>query len=640
MKKPSVYEIAGADVPGAQQAHVTGALAHIRAAWATRMKTVPSGAADPAWKKLPSWGDFFFADSTRPDPLGTSFRAACDSEAVCFLVECPEPRMDELRERSSEHDPREPGSAQPGRPGAGGGPAVWTDDSVEVYLSPANDHYGYWRFVLSSGNTREATYSKVNVYGWKFDIRSQHEKVELPWTHEVRKLKRRWVAYMRIPFESMRLGEDDLASPWGLNVTRLRTPRPLVEARWNQTFSGPHFPLNSGALYLTDGRAPKLHVKRVTFGRPGEWQVKLSENQVTLAAENMTRRPLKAKATVEAVAGKGADARSLGSSRKSFTLGPGGESEITLPFELHYSQRRDNRVRLRIDAIECASGRQRLGGPQKSAAASPLSTCGAPMPGRKRRKAGGGALYRGSYGLGAEGLRTYMDYPRGKVAPNPKPGARDFYAKKVRHVITRLPKFVRRTTADGAPSDFYLEAGDASVAFNLMEAGCLQRIADYIHDLFETDNDRLAGVVHFVNQPAVVNYSFANTRLATWLSPLSLMRLGGGQCCCFSNTVLGVCEKMRCDATGKPYRGWRIAVPGHVMTEVMLGEKVVLLDGSAGKFYYLRDNKRLGSHAELCADLDMVNRAGNGLVTFFKGPETSRGYLTSRTAWPNGAPIE
>jgi len=38
--------------------------------------------------------------------------------------------------------------------------------------------------------------------------------------------------------------------------------------------------------------------------------------------------------------------------------------------------------------IECASGRHGLGGPQKSAGAAPLSTCGAPMPGRKHRPDG------------------------------------------------------------------------------------------------------------------------------------------------------------------------------------------------------------------------------------------------------------
>jgi len=47
--------------------------------------------------------------------------------------------------------------------------------------------------------------------------------------------------------------------------------------------------------------------------------------------------------------------------------------------------RREQEFKPLAEGIECASGRQRLDGPQKSAGAAPPSTCGAPMPGRKHR---------------------------------------------------------------------------------------------------------------------------------------------------------------------------------------------------------------------------------------------------------------
>ncbi len=595
----NVHRIAEADIAGAQQAHVTGALAHIRAAHATRMKAAPEGPADKRWRKAPKQGDFFFADSTRPEGLGTSFRAAYDDEAMCFLVDCPEPKMDELRENASNHDPRDAAIPKGGSPG---GPAVWTDDSVEIYVAPENDHHGYWRFVLSSGGAREATYTRVMVYGWKFDIRPASEKLDVVWQSQVAKRARGWTAYFRIPFESMRLSSRELPPTWGMNVVRLRTPAPVAEGKWNQTFSGPHFPLNSGVLCLGESG---LHVERVTFGREGEWQVKLSENEVRLHVENTGRKKVAARARVEAWKGKGEAARKFSSSSKKFTVGGGESCVVKLGFKLHYLERGFNRARL---IVEDARGK---------------------------------ALYAGSYGFGAEGLRAYTDFPRtGAPSPNPKRTDPDFYEKKLRHIITTLPKFVRKTTADGAPSDFFLEAGDGSVAFDLMEAGCLQKIADWIYGLYTTDQDRLAGVVHFINQPAVVNYSFANTRLAGSLSPLSMLRLGGGQCCCFSNAVLGVCEKMKCDLTGKPYRGWRWTIPGHVMTVVLLGDREVLLDGSAGRFYYTADNRHLAGPSELRADHSLVERAGNDLARFFPKHTAGRSYMTHRTAWPNGAPIE
>ncbi len=566
------------------------------------MKKGPAGVNDPLWKDIPANDNFFYHESPGPEGLGTSFKAAVDKDAVYFLIDCPEPKMSELRDKTGSYDPRNTHPRIFTTPDTPPMPPVWGDDCVEVYLAPENDHHGYYRFCLAHNNMRETTYHKIFVVGWRCDIQPNIEKLDLLWEHDVRKYKNKWVAYFKIPFVSLKLDPKTLACAWGLNVIRSRTPKPFIESRWNQTFSGTHFPLNFGVLYL---QKPKLHVNRVTFGKEGEWQVRLSDNEMTITAENLSDKPFVGQIELVIMQGSRGEEEKFYTTSKDLALPPGGEEKLTLHFKLHYMERNRNRACIKIEDD-------------------------------KRNK-----VYEGSYGFGNEGLSAHMDYLRDGVPPNPKPSDKNFYEKKICYIIKKLPRFIRRNTSQRAPSDFYLEAHDGSVAFNLMEAGCLQKIADYIYGLFDNDNDRLAAVPHFMNQRDVMNYSHSNNSLSGFLSPLSAIRVGGGICSTYSAVVLGICEKMKCDATGENYRGWTINFPGHVMTVVQKGEQEVLLDGSIGRFYYKKDNKTLAGPADLCKDHDIVERAGKGLVKYFPTMDRHRCYLPpAQVAWPQGAPIE
>lgn len=603
MPKQDVFTLAEKDVPLSLQAHVNGHLARIRSACVERMKTGPAGATDAAWKSVPANCDFFTFEGPAPEGMGTAFRVAMDKEAIYFLIECPEPKMSELRDKTSAYDPRDfmpPRYRDPGTPPM---PPVWGDDCVEVFIDPENEHHGYYRFCLSHTNMAECTYHKVFVVGWRSDIQPRSVKLDLIWDHEIKKQRNKWLAYFRVPLASMRIDPLKLQNTWGLNVMRNRTPKPYTQSRWNQTFSGTHFPLNSGALYL---RKPEVLVNRVTFGAEGEWQVRLSpENELTLTLENKARKAFSGSLELTVFQGARRQEKRFFNSRNRISVPGGKEETVTLPFPLHFLERKHNRVQLTIED-------------------------------GKRRQA-----YSGSYRIGDEGLRSHMDYVRGEIPKNPRPWQQDFYAKKVEYIIKKQPRFIRKTTAQGAPSDFYLEAHDGSVAFNLMEAGTLQKIADYLYELYDDDNDRLAGVVHFTNQRDVINYSHGNNELAGVMSPLSILRVGGAICSTYSAAVLGICQKMKCEKTGKPYEGWMISLPGHVMTVVLLDGREVLLDGSAGKFYYHWDNRLLAGPADLCEDNGLVERAGNGLTQYFPSMDKHRCYLPPVSAvWPNGAPFE
>lgn len=602
MNKFNVYEIAQKDAPICQQAHVTGNLAYIRYAFAKSLSKGPSGISDPLWKDISPNGDFFYSDYPIPEGLGTRFKIAADKEAIYFLVECPEPKMHDLREKTDHYDPRQTRPRMFMKPPTSPMPPVWQDDCVEIFISPENDHHGYYRFCLAGSNSREATYHKVFVWGWRTDVQPNSEKLDICWESDIAKYKNKWSAYFKIPFVSMKLNPEALNTSWGLNVIRNRNPKPYMDSRWNQTFSGTHFPLNFGTLYL---QKPKIYVNRVLFGKENNREIKLSRNELTMVVENLDKKSFKGRMKIVVMEGRRPNERKFHASTKIFSVPPEKQKNIITWFRLPYMEWLHNRIYI---TIENSQGKR---------------------------------MYDASYGFGSEGLRAFLDFSRDMAPANPKPGDKDFYYKKIRYIIGKLPKITRKNTNDGAPSDFYLEAHDKSVGFNLMEAGCLQKIADYLYTLFDNDNDRLSAVVHFVNQPDVINSSFANSRLSSRISPLSMLRLGGGICECYSKLVLGICEKMICDETGKTYCGWMIGFPGHVMTVVQKGSREVLLDGEVGKFYYMKDNRTLAGPEDLCRDHELVKRSGNGLTNFFPGMEQHHCYLPAcRAAWPNGAPIE
>ncbi|MHC4887077.1 MAG: hypothetical protein ACYTGH_18525, partial [Planctomycetota bacterium] len=91
-----------------------------------------------------------------------------------------------------------------------------------------------------------------------------------------------------------------------------------------------------------------------------------------------------------------------------------------------------------------------------------------------------------------------------------------------------LPPLRRVTTRNGAPSDFTLMTEDGSGHFNLMAAGALAKIGGWIEEKTHGEEERLRAVLEFVESPAVFQRSTVMGYLACRLTPLSILRLGGG----------------------------------------------------------------------------------------------------------------
>ncbi|MCZ7647132.1 MAG: hypothetical protein M5U26_18060 [Planctomycetota bacterium] len=473
-------------------------------------------------------------------------------------------------------------------------------DSVEVFLDAAHDHHHYLQFAITAGGHATLMRSSRPLDSQRWEQKRKAEELGAEgWRGTASADGTGWRALFAIPFERLG-GPPAEGRPLGFNLLRARKDGTFAIHRWNETHAGPHAPWGFGELVL--GAPPAVHVEEVDLGE----DVKLWENRGALFVRNLAGTPLRVRLEVR-VACLEDESEAFHRAETDVNLAAEGLTRVPLAFPLDPEDYKWQHLSLAL------------------------------------RDAGGAALWGATYRFGrGQGLLLQLDDRRETPAPNPRPGEPGFMQQKRRYILCRLPRFARKTTAQGAPSDFTLEARDGSVRFDLMEAGALKRIADWIYARFETDTDRLLAANFFVHQTAVMRYANVPTALSTQLSSLSILRMGCGQCCAFAAALAGLLEHLRCEATGRTYRATRVGVPGHVTTVAEFGGKWVHLDPSVGRFYFLRDDKTLASMEDLLADPSLAARAGKYLEAFHRkaseDPEAPIFYRPERGVWPSGAP--
>ena len=256
-----------------------------------------------------------------------------------------------------------------------------------------------------------------------------------------------------------------------------------------------------------------------------------------------------------------------------------------------------------------------------------------------RDQARGDRLLRTGYELGV----CAVVYPFGQEMGMPAPDMDDpdFIEKRHRYIVSRQPLLRRRTTRQGAPSDFHIEAVDGSVAFDLMHDGVMHSIADWLCSLYDNDVDRVIGSTYFMSQQAVYVYASRRAHFAALLDPLSNLRLGGGMCGEFARPHVGLLSRMTSTATGDRFRARKVNLGGggHALTTVRLFDRWVLLDPTPPnvKAFFHRDHQTLASGQDLQSDPSLIAYNGSTL-TMPDGPLIqSPAYGTT---WPDGAPAE
>lgn len=224
-------------------------------------------------------------------------------------------------------------------------------------------------------------------------------------------------------------------------------------------------------------------------------------------------------------------------------------------------------------------------------------------------------------------------------AQRPTASDPEYDAAMRRWLASRLPRLMRVTTADGAPSDFCLADADGRVMFNLMKPGVMRQIARMIETRFEDPEDRLAAVEMLVDQPDLYVYELVENFGDLQSTPLSVLRLGTGICGARATIMQGIVEAFRLTG-GKRYRAYRGGIMQYRLEDGKLlrsfGHSQLLVlypDGHQimlNTFCYRPEDRRLAGPA----DVETFAKTN----TWAYNPDNLMNIDCGSRPWPDGAP--
>jgi hypothetical protein len=478
----------------------------------------------------------------------------------------------------------------------------WDTDTVELFLDPHHDHERYLHLAVLAGGQARGFRARRPHDNQRCENKRRSEPLPAgAWRGERLVNPDGWTAFLAVPFALLGAPPEP-GRPLGFNLLRHRSIGIGTFSIYNWTTQGPHAPWGWADLAFGE---PSLHVERVDLG-----ELRLWENRGFLHVRNRTGADLAVTVGIEVRSGERGEClyhRGAGAARI-----PVGEDAARIPvaFPLDPEDWKWNEVR--ISLVDAAGELRWSGG------------------------------FR--FGYGNTWLLQLDDRREGPPPPDPVPGEPDFMAKKRRFILGRQPRFLRRTTAQGAPSDVTLEAADGSVRFDLMRAGELRRIADWLSARYDTEIDRLLGATLFVHQAEVVRYSNAANAFSDGMGALSVLRFGAGQCSAHAEALCGILERMTNPENGEPYNTTRVTTHAHVTTIVKLAKRWVFLDPSFGRFYFLADDRTLASLQDLLADPALGCRGAKHMDEYLRktadNGDLPNFYRSEGTVWPTGAPAE
>ncbi|MFW6107433.1 MAG: hypothetical protein ACOC8A_01955 [bacterium] len=222
----------------------------------------------------------------------------------------------------------------------------------------------------------------------------------------------------------------------------------------------------------------------------------------------------------------------------------------------------------------------------------------------------GAELWAGQYPFGFDcGVIVRERYgPRGRPLPErPEPSAPDFIDRLRAYVLARLPDYRRRTTRQGAPSDFFLEDAAGGAHVDLMAADALDRVAAMLARRFPDWQDALCAAAMWAHHPCVTRHSSSWASVAGQAAVATVARVSGCFCGDVARLVAGLAEKVGA-RLGVPLRGCTLGLRGHVATLVETPVGGVVLDGMLGHAYLTLGNSRLATLEEMRANAAIVRR--------------------------------
>lgn len=583
-----------------------------RSAEAERVTARPNlddlaGLAAPAWfEHAKAFGDFVDLWGNVRESLSTKVRVVYDGGGLFVGVRMEEPRPKQMRGLVPAGHP-EPRLKIEGVP-LGYPPE--RDDNVQIAIDPAHSGRQYFQFLVT--NTGYA-HVRAKEYAYNESVQPRAEGgelqqvatakiVEAGWAHRAVVApngEAAWYAFFSIPWTSLGLDGPPGHSPVGFQALRTRSAPELTHESWT-VVGDPDFmvAMDFGDLYL---KPPAVTLDAVDFGRPvlGRNELKLllgaPSGHASVKAEVQIRRQ------------RTGEFLKLTSETPEIEIEARGAAEASLPYTLDW---RENKIQELILTVRDADS--------------------------------GAEVYRGLYELGRFAqIPTEDQHHWDEPQPNPSPDDPNFVEAKRNYLLSRLPRFERKTTAQGAPSDFCVESEDGQTRFNFMQPGVCRKIAAFIESKFDNDLDRMAAASLLVHQKVFAMHCAPLSSLHNNFTPESALRLNGGHCYSRALSLAGVMREINYAAgprKGQPYDATIMFVLGHVIVRVREDGENHLFDPTFGSFYYAKDNKRFATEKELGADLSIADRYIFDRHKDFRHPASHAAAAVGNVVWPAGAP--
>lgn len=178
--------------------------------------------ADPLWRQAGFSDRFLHSETGLAAAPATTLRCLAADGKLFLAVECQEPSMERQRLRHR----------------AGGVSAIWTDDSVEIFIDPDGAARAYAHIMVGATGACYAAWHGSDAAG----------RPALRPEVRVARAAERWTAEVALPLTA--LGKlPEAGAPWGLNVVRNRYVAGTQRYTWSFLgASGNHAPDRFGLL--------------------------------------------------------------------------------------------------------------------------------------------------------------------------------------------------------------------------------------------------------------------------------------------------------------------------------------------------------------------------------------------------------
>ncbi len=475
----------------------------------------------------------------------------------------------------------------------------YVSDYVALFFDVKHNHCEYTELILTPSGNKATLFGRqtgslhpVNPFGTLFETRIA-SNIGWKGTATMDKDKKGWLASFTVPFAFLKevAGIKSIPPVIGFNALRIKRslpPEQSVLSPVNWFGENAEFPLRFGDLYLSN---PPVIFTNIWLGEGF-----IGKNYLVINALKTSQK---------------ANGNLIFKLRHKFTLTEKKERLENPPIKIQITGKKQL-IKIPYDYDKIAKNNIMEIAVQNNSKNSPFFFAAYPM----------------------------QFYLRPGKRPAISKTIADPSWKEAIKIASKLPRLIRVSTADGAPSDFSLRTEDGKTTIDLMKENAMRLLAEIIEKCFRTDEERLAAASILIAQPDVMVYEIIDRFGECANTPLSIIRFGSGICGAFATAIKGLIEELR-PINGKGhFRAYRCGIwdgklpsqKSHCMVAVHCPDgRWVVLDN--GRLIYAKRNGK--SSLATLTDTSAIQQKINWVVPYKKWHILDSG----SQIWPAGAPL-